>query len=70
VQGHHLMGYVSARFGRAKRNRWLRVLSSGRSLDEGTREVLGLSFEELSDGWRATLPAPAEAVPPATDPPK
>lgn len=70
VQGHHLMGYVSARFGRAKRNQWLRVLSSGRSLDEGTRAVLGVSFEELSGAWRATLPAAAEARPPATDPPK
>jgi len=62
VQGHHFMGYVSDRFGREKRNLWLRVLSDGAPLDEGTRQVLGLSFDDLSDAWRATLPAPAEPI--------
>jgi len=64
VQGHHFMGYISDRFGREKRNQWLRVLSTGRSLDEGSLEVLEVGFENLNESWRATLPMPAESKPP------
>jgi hypothetical protein len=33
-------------------------MSNGKTLDQATREVLGLSFEDLDKDWRATLPAP------------
>ncbi len=60
VQGHHFMGYLSDRFGRAQRNRWLRALCAGAALDDGCRSVLGSGFEELSGAWRATLPPASE----------
>ncbi|MCC6970072.1 MAG: hypothetical protein IT434_07590 [Phycisphaerales bacterium] len=55
VQGHHLMGYVSDKFGREKRNAWIASAASGRSIDEATRAALGLSFDELDRTWRDSL---------------
>lgn len=63
TQGHHMLGYISERFGRERRNGWLRAMASGASLDEATREALGVSFEELDRGWRESVSAPAEAEP-------
>lgn len=60
VQGHHFMGYVSDRFGREKRNAWLRAMASGAPTDQACRDVLGVPFDQLTDTWRATLPAPAQ----------
>ncbi len=54
-QGHHLMGYVSARWGRDSRNAWLRRLGQGASVDEATQAELGLSFAELDAAWRESL---------------
>ncbi len=55
VQGHHLMGYVSDKFGREKRNAWIASAASGKSIDEATRTALGLSFDELDRAWRDSL---------------
>jgi hypothetical protein len=59
-QGHHMVGYISERFGRDRRNRWLRAMGEGHSIDQASREALGMGFDELDRDWRATLPAREE----------
>lgn len=61
-QGHHMLAYVSERFGRDGRNRWLVLMAKGASIDDATREALSLSFAELDQQWRRSLTggAPAE----------
>lgn len=69
TQGHHMVGYVSERFGRSGRNAWLRSMAQGKTIDEATREALKMSFDELNAAWRATLPGEekAEGKVPAQD---
>lgn len=55
TQGHHMLGYISDRFGRDRRNRWLRELANGATLDDASRTALELSFEDLDRDWRAAL---------------
>jgi uncharacterized protein YjaZ len=66
-QGHHMLGYISDRWGRDQRVAWLTSMAQGKKLDEATREVLGLSFDQLDKEWRASLPA-AEPKPEAEKP--
>ena len=54
-QGHHMVSYISTRFGRAGRNRWLRTLAQGAALDDATSASLGLSFAQLDKDWRDSL---------------
>ncbi len=54
-QGHHMVGYISDRWGRAELNAWLRRMGRGESLDEATRGEFGMSFAELDAAWRGTL---------------
>lgn len=54
-QGEHMIGYISDRFGRSGRNAWLRAMARGRSLDDATRETLGLPFAQLDADWRRSL---------------
>jgi hypothetical protein len=54
-QGHHMVAYVSDRFGRDGRNQWLREMATGKTLDEATQAALGMSFEDLDRAWRAEL---------------
>lgn len=58
VQGRSMLAYIGERFGRDARNDWLRAMGGGAGLDDATRSVLGLSFDELDGAWRASL-APA-----------
>jgi hypothetical protein len=62
TQGHHMIGFVSEQFGRSGRNAWLKAMAQGKTLDEATREVFKMSFEDLSTKWRATLPAEEPAT--------
>lgn len=62
-QGHHMLGYVSEKFGREGRNKWLRAMAQGASLDEATRGAMKMSFEELDKAWRGSFPPPEEPVP-------
>jgi hypothetical protein len=55
TQGHHMLGYISDRFGRSARNRWLRLMAQGRTIDSATTEALGLSFDQLDADWRQSL---------------
>ncbi|MCB9845829.1 MAG: hypothetical protein H6811_07600 [Phycisphaeraceae bacterium] len=60
-QGHHMVAFVRERSGREGRNAWVRAMSSGKSLDEATREALGVPFAELDGEWREALEARAGA---------
>jgi hypothetical protein len=60
TQGHHMMGYVSERWGRRTRNLWVREMASGKPLDEATRRVLQMPFADLDRAWRASLVVPAK----------
>jgi len=55
AQGQHMVGFVSERWGRGARNRWLRQMARGSSLDQATRDALGLSWADLDQAWRASL---------------
>jgi hypothetical protein len=66
-QGHHMVGYISDRFGRAARNQWLREMAQGRSVDEASVAALGLSFADLDAQWRRGLSADQAAPTPAGD---
>lgn len=68
VQGNHMVGYISQRWGREGRNAWLRDMAAGQSLDEATRARLGRPFEQLNREWRTNLgekPAPPAKNEPA-----
>ena len=54
---HHMVGYMSERFGRSARNTLLRTMMHGASLDEACREVFGIPFTELDADWRASIAA-------------
>ncbi len=54
-QGEHMMVYISERFERSGRNAWLRAMANGKSLDEATREVFKMSFDDLDEAWRQAL---------------
>ncbi len=54
-QGRHMVSYISTRFGRQGRNRWLRAMARGASLEDATTSELGLSFVRLDQDWRETL---------------
>jgi hypothetical protein len=51
---------VSDRWGRSGRNRWMIGMSTGKTLDQATREAFGIGFSELDELWRASLPAREE----------
>ncbi|MBX3358269.1 MAG: hypothetical protein KF745_07560 [Phycisphaeraceae bacterium] len=68
-QGQQMIGYITTRFGRTMRNAWLRAMAGGSSLDDATRQTLGMSFADLDKAWRESLtdePA-APSPPPAPD---
>jgi len=56
-QGHHMVAYISGRWGRVKRNDWMRAMGAGKTLDQATTDVLDMPFAQLNDEWRASLPA-------------
>ena len=62
TQGHHMMAFIDEQYGRTKRVGWLRAMSNGATMDEASREALGLPWDELNNAWRAALPA-AEVEP-------
>ncbi len=55
TQGLHMVWYVSDKFGRESRIKWLTSMATGKTIDEATREVLKMSFEELDREWRASV---------------
>lgn len=61
--GHHMLGYISERFGRKGRIAWLKALSTGSNLDQATRSALGISFDQLDTDWRAEIAKPGAPEP-------
>lgn len=62
AQGEHFVRWFSARYGQAARNRWLRLMAEGQTLDEATRASAGLPFAEADALWRADVAKSAEAA--------
>ncbi len=58
IQGNHMVGHISQRWGREGRNAWLRAMAGGKSLDEATRACLGRPFDQLDREWRESLARP------------
>lgn len=58
AQGHHFIGYISDRWGRSGRNRWLRSMAAGKSVNQATRDRLNTEFSDLDREWRESLGAP------------
>lgn len=52
TQGHHMLGFISERYGRTPRNQWLRRLAEGMPLDDATQSALRVSFADLDGQWR------------------
>lgn len=70
TQGNHMVWYVTSRWKREGRNAWIKAMASGRSLDEATRQVLGIGFDELDKQWRASLTEPPAPPPPSAPEPE
>ncbi len=51
-QGHHMINFITARFGDAARNTFLRTLAQGRALDDASRTAFGVPFADLDAEWR------------------
>ncbi len=72
VQGHHMVAYIASRWSRPALNEWMTAMARGAALDEATRRVLGMSFDELDAAWREALkidpPAEAPEAPQAPPP--
>ena len=57
-----MIAYITHHFGVRARNDWLRAMARGASLDDATRDVLGLDgFGALDARWRASLRPDTEA---------
>lgn len=63
TQGNHMLGYISQRWGRQGRNDWLRAQCQGATLDEATRRVMKMPFEQLDREWREGLAKPVGQAP-------
>lgn len=55
TQGHHMIGFISDRYGRSGRNTWLTAMSQGKSIDEATVQLTGMDFAGLDALWRKSL---------------
>lgn len=64
-QGQAMVGYISEQFGRSGRNKWLRAMSEGKTVDEATVFAFERPFADLDAQWRETLkqPLPDDAEP-------
>lgn len=58
AQGHHMLAYITNRFGPAARNAWMTDMANGAPLDQATQDRLGLPFTDLDTQWRTTLTTP------------
>lgn len=55
AQGRSMLAFVGERHGRTVRNRWVRAMAEGHTLDDATRGVLGQGFDDLDRAWRDWL---------------
>jgi hypothetical protein len=54
-QGQHLLGFISESWGREARNRWIASMARCGQIDDATRDVLGIPFDDLDRRWRASV---------------
>jgi hypothetical protein len=54
-QGHHMLRFITARFGKEARNAWMIEMARGATLDGATRQVFEMGFAELDALWRESL---------------
>lgn len=52
-QGYAMVAYVTDEYGAAKRNAWLAAMATEQAIDQATPAVLGVSFDDLDNGFRA-----------------
>lgn len=55
IQGREWVRFITQRHGEAARTRWLSLLAQGHTLDEASRDALGIPFEMLDSQWRDSL---------------
>ncbi|MEM9165802.1 MAG: hypothetical protein AAGB48_02125 [Planctomycetota bacterium] len=67
TMGEHMVAYLSERFGRTKRNEWLRAMMNGSTLEEASSDVLGESFQDLDNAWRASITSDVQGQRPGVD---
>ncbi|MBL4592136.1 MAG: hypothetical protein JKY96_09280 [Phycisphaerales bacterium] len=63
LQGWGMVHHITEFYGADKRNAWLGEMGKGETLDQATRNALGISFGSLDNQWRAMLAAQASLEP-------
>jgi hypothetical protein len=53
-QGHDMLRYITTRFGVAARNRWLRAMAQGDSIDAASTRELTQDWPAIEAAWRDT----------------
>jgi hypothetical protein len=51
-QGHHMVMFIEDNYGAEKLAAWSRSLARGKTLDEASKEQLGIPWETLDQNWR------------------
>lgn len=64
TQGNHMAWYITERFKKEGRIKWVRAMGSGKTLDEATQTAFGISFEQLDKDWRESLKSVRETPEP------
>ena len=54
-QGHHMCAWLTDRYGKKKRNEWLRAMAGGQSLEEASKQVFGTPFSKLAEEWQKVV---------------
>lgn len=55
TQGHHMMAFITAGWGREGRVKWMTAMAKGGTIEEATQQVMGMSFKKLDEQWRASI---------------
>lgn len=55
AQGHHMMAFITDRWGHEGRNRWMTEMAGGKTIDEASRAVMQTDFAGVDRLWREHL---------------
>lgn len=74
-QGHHMCAWLTDRFGKSKRNEWLRAMAHGERLEQASQKAFGTPFSTLAQEWQKAIEddpfvivKPSDGPPPASPP--
>jgi hypothetical protein len=74
-QGHHMCAWLTDRFGKPKRNEWLRAMANGEPLEQASQKAFGLPFSTLAQEWHKAIEGdpfiivkPGNELPPSPKP--